>query len=166
MKAINLHTDTFERFYVSTKRIRTMNLIAATLSCFWVLASGYLWLVQQASWLTFLAAVMIAACICLNLYSIFTSRLVLSADGILFVVHGAEYFTHWEGVWFNRKGNWRRPADSLIPFQPITPRQKTVFGRWIGVRPLAFIPLRVFGWPCDLLQEDIERYAPQLLEHR
>lgn len=150
-----------EHVYTPTNRTRNFELLLTGILTCWAVVAGYLWLASQASWTLFIGALFITIMSGLRNYSTFTSRLLLSADSIRYVANGASYFVTWAQVQL-KKGNWRWPA-GLVPSYRIPPEQKTTFGRLMGALPIAFIPLRPFGWPSESLRADIERFAPHLL---
>jgi hypothetical protein len=150
-----------EHVYTPTRRARNFELLLTGILTCWAVVAGYLWLADQASWTPFVGALFIMILSGLKNYSTSPPRLILSVDGIRYVANGASYFVPWDQVQFKKK-NWRQPA-GMVPSHRILPEQMTTFGRIMGALPIAFVPLRPFGWPSEPLRADIERFAPHLL---
>jgi hypothetical protein len=156
------HPDSPEHAYVISRRIRAFALAITSVSCVWALITGYLWLTGEAKWIYFLGALPTAMCTLLSTYYAFTSRLVLSPDGIHYKSYGASYFVRWDSVkqFSTRRWSWRK---GLTLSQPIQPKITTLIGYLLIPRPLSFIPLQQFVSPTHQWRADIARYTPHLL---
>jgi hypothetical protein len=154
--------DSSKRIYMTSRRSRAFELTIVILLCIWVLFTAYLWLTDQASWALFLGALLIAAVSILRTYSVFTSRLILSHDGIHYFAYGASYFAPWDSIKLDKRSRLGGTRNILSFAEPIPPTQKTTFGKLMMPLPIPSIDLQPFGWPTEQLQADLERYAPHL----
>ena len=159
-----MHSASPQHSYATSGRYRALQLILCSLLFVWALVAGYLWSIGQGSISLFIGASLFTIVGLIQTYSAFTSKLVLSSDGIYYFSYGALYFAPWDRIKFSKRRWLRRNLDELTLSSPLPPKEKTMFGRLMMHQSISYIPLQAFGWPSDRLRADIERFGALLLD--
>lgn len=128
----------------------------------YVLLQGYWNMNRQkgrGSLLLILLGLLLALIFSWGTYSSFTTRLVLSPEGMLIFSYGRRYFAPWESVEFEERRS-RRRTYNVLAFSPLPQtRENTWFDDLIAPSSLAIEPF----WPEDRFRADLDRFASNLL---
>jgi hypothetical protein len=159
-----MHSASAQHSYTTSGPYRALQLILCSLIFVWALVAGYLWSIGQGSISLFLGASLFTIVGLIQTYSTFTSKLVLSSQGIYYFSYGILYFAPWDRIKFSKRRWLWRNLDELALSSPMPPTEKTMFGRLMMPQSISYIPLQAFGWPSDRLRADIERFGALLVD--